>query len=140
MNKKNYIDVPDDREVQNRFTAYVQQAMINTRSTYYTKKMTREERETVYEEVDDYDIADSRRTDSDDILDTLFSFNMDMMENISLWRALRTLSGKDVTIIKLHVLYDSSFKEIGRVLGMKESAVRQRYNRAIKSLRDIVEE
>ncbi len=135
MNKKDYIETPDDREIQNRFTAYVQQAMINTRSTYYTKKMTREERETVYEEADDFDC-----TDSGDILDTLFSFNMDMLENISLWKALRTLSGKDVTIIKLHVLYDSSFKEIGRVLGMKESAVRQRYNRAIKSLRDIVEE
>jgi len=59
----------EDREIQNRFTAYVREAMANTRSTYYTKKMTREERETVYDEADDFEI-----TDSGDVLDTLFSF------------------------------------------------------------------
>ena len=136
MNRKDLQNkLPEDREIQNRFTAYVQEAMKNTRSTYYSKMMTRDERETVFDGTDDYDI-----TESGDILDTLFSFNMDMLENISLWKALRTLSGKDMTIIKLHVLYDNSFKEISKVLGMKEEAVRQRYNRAIKSLRDIVEE
>ena len=136
MNRKDlYNSLSDDRELQNRFTAYVQEAMKNTRSTYYTKKMTREERETVYDEADDFEI-----TDSGDILDTLFSFNMDMLENLSLWKALRKLSGKDVTIIKLHVLYDNSFKEIGKVLGMTEGAVKMRYTRAIKVLRDTVEE
>lgn len=64
----------------------------------------------------------------------------EMLENLSLWRALRKLSGKDMTIIKLRVLYDNSFKEIGKVLGMTEGAVRKRYNRAIKLLRDTVEE
>ena len=136
MNRKDlYNSLSDDRELQNRFTAYVQEAMKNTRSTYYTKKMTREERETVYDEADDYYI-----TDSGDILDTLFSFNMDMLENLSLWKALRKLSGKDITIIKLRVLYDNSFKEIGKVLGMTEGAVKMRYTRAIKVLRDTVEE
>jgi len=136
MNRKDLHNIfPDDRDIQNRFTAYVQEAMTNTRSTYYTKKMTREERETVYDEADDFEI-----TDSGDMLDTLFSFNMDMLENLSLWKALRKLSGKDVTIIKLRVLYDNSFKEIGKVLGMTEMAARKRYNRAIKVLRDIVEE
>ena len=109
--------------------------MENTRSTYYRKKMALQERETVYDEADDLYI-----TDSSDILDTLFSFNIDMLENLSLWKALRKLSGKDVTIIKLRVLYDNSFKEIGKVLGMTEMAARKRYNRAIKVLRDIVEE
>lgn len=136
MNRKDLHNTfPDDRDIQNRFTAYVQEAMTNTRSTYYTKKMTREERETVYDEADDFEI-----TDSGDMLDTLFSFNMDMLENLSLWKALRKLSGKDVTIIKLRVLYDNSFKEIGKVLGMTEMAARKRYNRAIKVLRDIVDE
>lgn len=136
MNRKDiYNSLSDDRELQNRFTAYVQEAMKNTRSTYYTKKMTREERETVYDEADDFEI-----TDSGDVLDTLFSFNMDMLENLSLWKALRKLSGKDITIIKLRVLYDNSFKEIGKVLGMTEGAVKMRYTRAIKVLRDTVEE
>lgn len=135
MNRKDFNHLTDDREMQNRFTAYVQEAMKNTRSTYYTKKMAHEERETVYDEADDFTI-----TDSGDILDTLFSFNMDMLENLSLWKALQKLSGKDITIIKLRVLYDNSFKEIGKVLGMTEGAVKMRYTRAIKVLRDTVEE
>ena len=136
MNRKDFNNsLSEDRELQNRFTAYVQEAMKNTRSTYYTKKMTREERETVYDEADDFEI-----TDSGDVLDTLFSFNLDMLENLSLWKALRKLSGKDITIIKLRVLYDNSFKEIGKVLGMTEGAVKMRYTRAIKVLRDTVEE
>ena len=135
MNRKEYQQLSEDRELQNRFTAYVQKAMENTRSTYYRKKRALQERETVYDEADDLYI-----TDSGDILDTLFSFNIDMLENLSLWKALRKLSGKDVTIIKLRVLYDNSFKEIGKVLGMTEMAARKRYNRAIKVLRDIVEE
>lgn len=136
MNRKDlHNTAPEERDIQNRFTAYVQEAMINTRSTYYTKKMTHEEHESVYDEADDYCI-----TDSGDILDTLFSFNMDMLENLSLWKALRKLSGKDITIIKLRVLYDNSFKEIGKVLGMTEGAIKMRYTRAIKLLRDIVEE
>ena len=124
-----------DRDIQNRFTGYVQKALKNTRSTYYSKKMIREERETVYNEADDLTISDSG-----DILNTLFSFNMEMLENLSLWNGLRNLSGKDITIIKLRVLYDNSFKEIGKVLGMTEGAVKMRYTRAIKMLRDIVEE
>lgn len=74
MNKKDFNHLTDDREMQNRFTAYVQEAMKNTRSTYYAKKMAHEERETVYDEANDFSI-----TDSGDILDTLFSFNMDML-------------------------------------------------------------
>ena len=135
MNRKEYQQLSDDRELQNRFTAYVQKAMENTRSTYYRKKMALQERETVYDEVDDLEIADSR-----DVLDTLFVFNVEMLENISLWKALHKLSGRDVTIIKLRVLYNNSFKEIGKVLGMTEISARKRYNRAIKVLRDIVEE
>ena len=135
MNRKDYQNLSEDREIQNRFTAYVQKAMENTRSTYYSKKMTLQEHETVYDETDDFTI-----TDSGDMLDTLFSFNMDILENLSLWKAMKKLSGRDITIIKLHVLYDNSFKEIGKVLGMTEGAVKMRYTRAIKLLRDIVEE
>ena len=135
MNRKDlHNTLPEDREIQNRFTAYVQEAMTNTRNTYYTKKMKHDEHETIYDEADDL------TPDSGDVLDMLFSFNMDMLENLSLWKALRKLSGKDITIIKLRVLYDNSFKEIGKVLGMTEMAVRKRYSRAIKVLRDTVEE
>lgn len=135
MNRKDLHNIPEDREIQNRFTAYVQEAMKNTRSTYYTKKMSREERETAFEVTDDlYTI------DSGDILDMSFSFNLEMIENLSLLKALRRLSGKDITIIKLRVLYDNSYREIAKVLGMTESAVKKRYSRAIRALRDTVEE
>ena len=53
MNKKENQQFSDDRELQNRFTAYVQKAMENTRSTYYSKKMTLQEHETVYDEAND---------------------------------------------------------------------------------------
>ena len=135
MNRKEYQNLSEDREIQNRFTAYVQEALKNTCSTYYTKKMIREERETVYDEADDLTI-----TDSGDMLNALFSFNLDFFENLSLLKALQKLSGKDMTIIKLRVLYGNSFREIGKVLGMTEMAARKRYNRAIKVLRDTVEE
>jgi len=100
MNRKNlYNTLPEDQDIQNRFTAYVQAAMKNTRNTYYRKKLTREERETVYDEVNDLEI-----TDSGDVLDSRFSINLDMLENLSLWNGLRKLSGIDITIIKLRVL------------------------------------
>ena len=76
----------------------------------------------------------------DSLLRIFFIFNMDILENLSLWKALKQLSDKDITIIKLRVLYDNSFKEIGKVLGMTEMAVRKRYSRTIKVLRDTVEE
>ncbi|MBQ4575816.1 MAG: hypothetical protein IJA85_11575 [Clostridia bacterium] len=66
--------------------------------------------------------------------------HLSYVENLSLWKVLRKLSDKDITIIKLHVLFDNFFKELGRVLRMTETAARQRYNRAIRVLRDIVEE
>ena len=135
MNNKEYQNFSEDREIQNRFTAYVQEALKNTCSTYYTKKMIREGRETVYDEA-----VDLTLTAHGDILDKLFAYNMDMIENLSLWKALKKLSGRDITIIKLRVLYDNSFKEIGKVLCMTEGAVKMRYIRAIKQLRDIVEE
>lgn len=47
-------NLPENREIQNRFTAYVQVAMRNTRSTYYSRKMAREARETVCDETDDF--------------------------------------------------------------------------------------
>ena len=59
MNKKEYQNFSVDREIQNRFTAYVQEALKNTCSTYYTKKMIREERETVYDEANDLTVTDS---------------------------------------------------------------------------------
>ncbi len=135
MNRKDlYLNQPDDRDIQNRFTAYVQEAVKNTLSTYYAKKITREEYETVLDEMDELLTADS-----EDDPEALLEFGWDMLENLSLWKALHNLTGRDITIIKLRILYDNSFREIGRVLGMTESAARQRYSRAIRILRENME-
>ena len=51
-------------EIQKRFAAYVKEAMRNTRSTYYKKKMIKEEREVSLEVFDS-----SVMSDLQDILD-----------------------------------------------------------------------
>ena len=99
-------------EIQKRFTAYVKEAMRNTRSTYYRKKMIKE----------------------------IFSLNIDFIDNMMLRSALKKLSGKDILIIQLRVLNDYSYFEIGKLLNMKESAVRTRYFRAIQSIRKLMED
>ena len=135
MNIKEHQQFSDDRELQNRFTAYVQKAMENTRSTYYKKKMVLHKREALYDEFDD-----TLLVESDDILNAMFTLDMDLLENLSLLKALYELADMDIMIIKLHVLYDKSFKEISHVVEMKEAAVRQRYNRAIRVIRNKIGE
>ena len=59
MNKKENQQFSDDRELQNRFTAYVQKAMENTRNTYYKKKMMLHEHEALYDEFGDTLLVES---------------------------------------------------------------------------------
>ena len=135
MNKNNITDEMSDRELQNRFTAYVRKAMENTRNSYYNKLRKHREREELWDEIDDEMIVDTS-----DITDTLFFYDINMVENISLVRALSQLDAADLMIVKLRVLYDNTYRDIGRVMKISEDAVRMRYNRAIRLLRDITEE
>ena len=135
MNRNSISDKMSDRELQNRFTAYVRKAMENTRNSYYNKLRKYREREELWDEIDDEMIVDTS-----DITDTLFFYDINMVENISLVRALAQLDAADLTIIKLRILYDSTYRNIGRVLKISEDAVRMRYNRAIRLLRDMTEE
>lgn len=136
MRQENFLEyVFADSDIQNRFTAYVQTALKNTRSTYYSKKKVREERETVFDESGEVYISAP-----DDVLDTLFLFDLNCLENIPLWKALQTLSRVDRSIIELRVLYEYSFHEIGKMLSMTEGAVKKRYSRAIHALRDLLED
>lgn len=122
-------------EIQKRFTAYVKEAMRNTRSTYYRKKMIKEEREV------SLDLFDSSLiTDMEDIVDEFFSLNMDFLDNMELRSALQKLSRKDILIIQLRILSDYSYFEIGKALNMKESTVRTRYFRAIQLIRKLMED
>ena len=135
MNRNSISDEMSDRELQNRFTAYVRKAMENTRNSYYNKLRKHREREELWDEIDDEMIVDTS-----DITDTLFFYDINMVENISLVRALSQLDTTDLTIIKLRILYGSTYRNIGRVLKISEDAVRMRYNRVIRLLRDMTEE
>ena len=135
MNRNSISDEVSDRELQNRFTAYVRKAMENTRNSYYNKLRKHREREELWDEIDDEMIVDTS-----DITDTLFFYDINMVENISLVRALSQLDAADLMIVKLRVLYDNTYRDIGRVLKISEDAVRMRYNRAIRLLRDMTEE
>ena len=135
MNRNSISDEMSDRELQNRFTAYVRKAMENTRNSYYNKLRKHREREELWDEIDDEMIVDTS-----DITDTLFFYDINMVENISLVRVLSQLDTTDLTIIKLRILYGSTYRNIGRVLKISEDAVRMRYNRVIRLLRDMTEE
>ena len=76
----------------------------------------------------------------DDVLDTLFLFDLNGLDNIQLWKALQTLSRLDRSIIELRVLYECSFYEIGNMLSMSVGAVKKRYSRAIHALRCSLED
>lgn len=123
-----------DDEIKNRFTAYVKEAMRNTRSTYYRKKMIKEEREV---SLDLFDA--SLVTNMEDIVDKIFSLDIDFLDNMELRSALQKLSRKDILIIQLRVLNEYSYFEIGKALNMKESAVRTRCFRAIQLIRKLME-
>ena len=135
MNRNSISDEMSDRELQNRFTAYLRKAMENTRNSYYNKLRKYREREELWDEIDD-DLV----VDTSEITDTLFFYDISMVENLSLVRALSQLDAADLMIVKLRVLYDNTYRDIGRVLKISEDAVRMRYNRAIRLLRDITEE
>jgi len=135
MNRNSISDEMSDRELQNRFTAYVRKAMENTRNSYYNKLRKHREREELWDEIDDEMIVDTS-----DITDALFFYDINMVENISLVRALSQLDTTDLAIIKLRILYGSTYRNIGRVLKISEDAVRMRYNRAIQLLREMTEE
>lgn len=135
MKNKQNLDHNSVDEIQKRFTAYVKEALRNTRSTYYRKKMIKEEREV------SLDLFDSSLiTDMEELIDEFFSLNIDFIDNMMLRSALKKLSGKDILIIQLRILNDYSYFEIGKLLNMKESAVRTRYFRAIQLIRTLMED
>ena len=97
--------------------------------------MIKEEREV------SLDLFDSSLiTDMEELIDEFFSLNIDFIDNMMLRSALKKLSGKDILIIQLRILNDYSYFEIGKLLNMRESAVRTRYFRAIQLIRKLMED
>ncbi|MBQ7932658.1 MAG: hypothetical protein IJ334_16810 [Clostridia bacterium] len=69
-----------------------------------------------------------------------YACETDLVENLSLLFALQRLSEKDRMIIRLHVIYEYSYKKIACIMGMTLTAVRSRYSRAILTIRRQMED
>ena len=68
----------------------------------------------------------------------LSSDEKDHSENISLMNALKKLSGEERDIVILYYAQGYNSKEIGEILGLKDSTVRSKINRATEKLREML--
>ncbi len=128
-----------DNIIQNTFTAYVEKALSNNRIKYIQKQARHSEIE-LYGEMED--IVDNEQIGSvkEDMIDSIFGSELDSLENLALFSALKGLDEKDLAIVKMHVIYEYSYKRIAVVMGMTLTAVRSRYSRAIKLIRRRMED
>ena len=127
-NGQSYDDI-----MQNRFTSYVEKAMVRNRMRYYAGFMKQLEHEVSLTEEDfNEELAAEEEIVSED-------FQPEMFENIKLLEALNRISQEDLTIVKLHVLYGLSYVSIANSMGITWSAVSSRYNRAINKIRKYME-
>ena len=62
----------------------------------------------------------------------------DYTENISLMNALKKLSGEERDIVILYYAQGYNSKEIGEILGLKDSTVRSKIERATEKLREML--
>ena len=127
-----------DDIMQNRFTSYVEKALIRNRNRYCTKlKMLRENE--IIMDIEGEDsinlIAADEAVDSGD----KFDLKLDDIDNIRLLEAVKLISREDMMIIKPHVLYGLSYASIANSMDVSWSVVSSCYNRAIKKIRNYME-
>ncbi len=137
MKKKYQNEVQEnDNLLQNRFTAYVREALLNNQITYTRKQSKLHGKECT----DSFLKTCGEDTAADIVFETTYADELDVIENLTLLSALHSISDKDMTIIKLHVIYEYSYKEIACIMGMTLTAVRSRYSRAIQRIRKRMED
>ncbi len=129
-----------DNILQNYFTAYVEKSLINNRITYIQKQARLEECDLVGDIDDTFDEGHLLPDLTETMYEEMYASEMDMIENFTLLSALRRLDEKDRMIVKLHIIYERSYKEIACIMGMTLTAVRSRYNRAIQMIRERMED
>lgn len=138
--KKNYRNDGKsyDDALQNKFTAYMDKALRNNMINLLERSLkykVSEDFVSIEETQEMCDISAEEEVIGGATLD----FELDYIENIALLKALRKISPKDMTIIKLRLLYEYRFSRIAFILGMNENAVRVRYFRSIKAIRKFME-
>ncbi len=140
--KKNYRNDGQgyDNILQNKFTAYVEQALIHNKLNY-NRAAARHDRMELTDDMET-ELAASNEQDSSAEMayEAANDDTLDMIENMSLFSALSSLDEKDAMILKLHVIYECSYVEIACIMGMTQTAVRTRYSRTIKKIRQSMEE
>lgn len=122
--------------MQNYFTAYVTAALKNNRVTYYRRYKSHLRTELLFESEDQlashvYSCTEALRSEECDTL-----LQPDNIYHPQLAHELRGLQAKDLTILRMRIVYGYAYKVIGSVIGMTEDAVRVRYFRTIQKIRN----
>lgn len=133
-------------ELKNHFSAYVKQAVKNTKGHYLDKKCRVERNETNYEEelaVPGQGIEDLLR-ERDLLSDQIFRgviesrLLLDQIEDYRLFQAITSLAERQKDVIVLRIFYEKSFREIGLIVGMAEKKAENTYYNAVKKIRKIL--
>lgn len=122
--------------VQNYFTAYVEEALKNNRVSYYRRYKSHLKSELLYDSEDQIAPHTHIHTDISDETDAKHPLHFDSIHTPRLAKELRNLPDKALAIIRMRIVHGYSYKTIGAILGMKEEAVRVRYFRAIRKIRN----
>lgn len=125
--------------LQNQFTAYVKLALRNNRISYYRHFIVMQKHEVPVGSEEDFHLHMDRNNFSE--MDTEDFGNIDP-DNLSpcLSKALRDISQKDLIILRLRILYGYPYQKIAVIMKMTSDAVRSRYSRAIRKIRQKLEE
>ena len=133
-------------ELKNHFSAYVKQAVKNTKGHYLDKKCSVERNETNYEEelaVPGQGMEDLLR-EMDLLSDKIFHgvvesrLLLDQIEDYQLFQAIASLAERQKEVIVLRIFYEKSFREIGLIVGMAEKKAENTYYNAVKKIRKIL--
>lgn len=133
-------------ELKNHFSAYVKQAVKNTKGHYLNKKCNVEQNETNYEEelaVPGQDMEELLR-EMDALSGRIFHgvvesrMLLDQIEDYQLFNAITSLAEEQRNVIVLRIFYEKSFREIGWIMGMAEKKAENTYYNAVKKIRRIL--
>lgn len=127
-------------KLQNQFTAYLKQALYHNRISYYRKQSTHLNTEILIENEERIPVHMIENLGISAPLQCVSTLHPNCIVNEKLSKALRNISEKDFTIIRLHIIHGYGHKRIAAILNMTEEAVRVRYYRAIQKMRNTIEE
>lgn len=133
-------------ELKNHFSAYVKQAVKNTKGHYLNKKWNIEHNETDYEE--DLQVPGQGMEDLLCEMDALSGrifhgvvesrMLLDQIGDYRIYQAITSLAEEQKNILVLRIFYEKSFREIGCILGMAEKKAENTYYNAVKKIRRIL--